>query len=387
MEEQLRQTQKMEAIGTLAGGIAHDFNNILGAIIGYTELAQATVAPGGETMQNLEQVLKAADRAKELVLQILAFSRKTDSVRKPVQVHAILHEAVKLLRASIPATIDIRQVITPGNDTVIADPTQLHQIIMNLCTNAAQAMQETGGVGMLELRLFPFLLDADDARAYGDLQPGAYVQLIVRDTGPGIAQEHRARIFDPFFTTKEVGKGTGMGLAVVHGIVKSHGGAIKVYSEPGQGTAFHIVLPCKTEEPPMDEVEELAPLPHGRERILLIDDEEMLLVIGKNMLESLDYKVTTAQGSIEALAVFRGGSGTFDLIITDQTMPAMTGDSLARQCLQIRPDIPIILCSGYSEMITEKTVQQMGIRAYLLKPLSRRVLAETIRKVLDSPVG
>jgi signal transduction histidine kinase/CheY-like chemotaxis protein len=385
MEEQLRQTQKMEAIGTLAGGIAHDFNNILGAIFGYTELAQATVAAGSQTMENLNQVLKAADRAKELVRQILAFSRKTDSVRRPVHFHDILHETVKLLRASIPATINIRQVITPGNDTVIADSTQLHQIIMNLCTNAAQAMQESGGV--LELRLFPFVLDEQDAAGYGDLPPGPYVQLTVRDTGPGIPRENLDRIFDPFFTTKEVGQGTGLGLAVVHGIVQSHGGAIKVYSEPGAGTAFHIVLPCKAEEAHAEAVEESAPVARGTERVLLVDDEEMLLNIGKSMLESLDYQVTAAPGSVEALSLFRKRPSDFDLIMTDQTMPAMTGDSLARQCLQIRPDIPIILCSGYSEQISEKKALHMGIRAYLLKPFTRRVLAETIRKALDSPAG
>jgi PAS domain S-box-containing protein len=384
MEEQLRQTQKMEAIGTLAGGIAHDFNNILGAIFGYTELAQETVAESSETMENLEQILKAADRAKELVQQILAFSRKTDSVRKAVQFHDILHEAVKLLRASIPTTIDIRQVITPGNDTLLADPTQLHQIIMNLCTNAAQAMQESGGV--LELRLFPFTLDEEDTAGYTDLPPGPYVQLTVRDTGPGIPRENLTRIFDPFFTTKEVGKGTGMGLAVVHGIVKSHGGEIKVYSEPGSGTAFHIVLPCREQEPALETVADTIPIPRGTERILLIDDEEMLLNIGKSMLESLDYQVTPVPGSVEALSLFRNHPDEFDLIMTDQTMPAMTGDRLARECLQIRPDIPVILCSGYSEQISEKKALHMGIRAYLLKPFSRRILAETIRKVLDSTV-
>lgn len=380
MEEQLRQAQKMEAVGTLAGGIAHDFNNILGAIIGFTELARDEVQDNSLAEENLDQVLKAADRAKKLVLQILAFSRKSDVVRKPVRINLIIQEALKLLRASLPATIEIRQNIPRSNDTVIGDPTRIHQVLINLCTNSAQAMQDRGGI--LEISCDTQILDDEDVKAYVDLKPGHYVRLTIRDTGPGIAPDIIDRIFDPFFTTKETGKGTGMGLAVVHGIVKSHEGAIKVYSAPGKGTMFHVLLP-HTEEPQTDRSGEAQPIPHGRESILFIDDEEMLLNTGKSMLESLGYRVTVKQDCLEALELFQKSPGLFDLIITDQTMPHMTGDSLAIKFMEIRPDVPIILCSGYSAKVSEEKTKQLGIRAFIMKPIKRREIAETIRRVLD----
>lgn len=381
LEEQLLQSQKMEAIGTLAGGIAHDFNNILGAIIGYTELAQIYAVTDSRIKHNLDLVLKASDRAKELIRQILAFSRKADSDRKPVQLHTIIHETLKLLRPSIPTTIEIRHTITQCNDTVIADSTQIHQVIMNLCTNSAQSMQEAGGV--LELHLTPVSLDTEDIKAHPSLQPGPYIQISVSDTGVGIDAKDIQHIFEPFFTTKGVGKGTGMGLAVAHGIVKNHGGDIKAYSEPGRGTIFHVLLPSSGGL--MTEPGETArPIPFGTEKILFVDDEEMLLSLGKEMLESLGYTVSAQQSSIDAFTLFQKESAEFDLIITDQTMPYMTGDVLAGKCLAARPDIPVILCTGFSEKLSEEKTKELGIKALVMKPVTRAELATIVRKVLDS---
>jgi len=380
LEEQLRQAQKMEAIGTLAGGIAHDFNNILGAIIGYTELAQIYAATDSRIMHNLDLVLKASDRAKELIRQILAFSRKADSDRRPVQLHNIIHDSLKLLRPSLPATIEIRHTITQCNDTITADPTQIHQVIMNLCTNAAQSMQEAGGV--LEILLTPVSLDTEDIKAHPGLHPGPYIQIRVSDTGVGIDAKDMQHIFEPFFTTKGVGKGTGMGLAVAHGIVKNHGGDIKAYSEPGKGTIFHVLLPFSPGTM-TDSAEAALPIPLGTEKILFIDDEEMLLSLGKEMLESLGYTVSAQKSSLDAFTLFQKEPEGFDLIITDQTMPSMTGDVLVKKCLEIRPDIPIILCTGFSEKLSEEKTKELGVRALVMKPVTRAELATIVRKVLD----
>jgi PAS domain S-box-containing protein len=380
LEQQLRQSQKMEAIGTLAGGIAHDFNNILGAVIGFSELARDTTPAGSPLRHNLDQVLKAADRAKNLVQQILAFSRKSEQERKPLLPGLIVKEALKLLRASIPSTIEIRSRVKDEHCTIIADPTQVHQVLMNLCTNAAHAMQEKGGV--LDIELDPIALDADGAALYPDLKPGDYVRLMVRDTGSGIAPGILDRIFDPFFTTKEVGKGTGMGLAVVHGIVKSHGGGIRVESEPGRGTAFYVLLPRIREQVRQEQKTDTG-IPTGTESILLVDDEEILLDIGKRMLESLGYRVTPLPGGIQALEVFRKAPAQFDLVITDQTMPRMTGYELAGRILEARQDMPIILCTGYSESISEEKARQLGIRGFIMKPINRAEIARTVRAALD----
>jgi len=380
LEAKLRQAQKMEAIGTLAGGIAHDFNNILGAIIGYAELAMMEVPDGSRVKHDLMEVFKAGHRARELVKQILSFSRQSDQERMPIQMRSIVNESIKMLRASLPTTIEIRQNIESDIATIEADPTQMQQVIMNFCTNALHAMSEEGGI--LEINLSETELDSYTASQYPDLSPGKYVRLTVSDTGHGMDKDVMERIFEPYFTTKEVGEGTGLGLAVVHGIVKDHGGTITVYSEPEKGTTFHVYLPVieKAEEPEKETVE---PLPTGYERILFIDDEPGLVEIGKQMLEKLGYDVVVRTSSIESLELFREQPDRFNLVITDMTMPQMTGDKLAQELMQIRPDIPIIICTGFSERMTEEKAKEMGIKAFAMKPLVMRDLANTVRKVLD----
>jgi len=379
-EEQIRQSQKMEAIGTLAGGIAHDFNNILAAIIGFTEMTVQKLEENTSLRRNLEQVLKASYRARDLIKQILTFSRKSFEERKTVEISPIINEALKLLRASIPTTIDIKVNINSTAGMVNADPTQMHQVLMNLCTNAAHAMRDTGGV--LEIELCPVFLDAREITSYPELQQGAYLQLTVRDTGAGIDLSIIDRIFEPFFTTKEVGQGTGMGLAVVHGIVKSHGGAITVNSKPGKGTTFQILLP-KVEEKE-ETKDEINTMPKGTECILYVDDEDALVDLGQEMLESLGYRVTAKNNSVEALEAFKTDPHGFDIIITDQTMPAMTGVDLTKQIMHIRPDIPVILCTGHSDQVTREMAQEAGVKEFVMKPMSVQTLAEAIRSALDS---
>ncbi len=381
LEDTIKQTQKMEAIGTLAGGIAHDFNNILGSIIGYAELAVEDSPPDSPAQNHLTQVLKSANRAKDLVRQILAFSRKSQEERKPILLSTIVKEEAKMLRSTIPTTIEIRQNIDPQAGMVNADATQMHQIVMNLCTNAAHAMQEHGGV--LDISLTLVVLHKKNIKTYHNVSPGPYVQLKISDTGPGIDSRIIHRIFEPFFTTKEKGKGTGMGLAVVHGIVKDHGGDIVVQSQLGKGSEFTVLLPqvvSQSRKAKDDHYE----LPTGTEHVLLIDDEEMLLNLGKKMLISLGYKVKTVNSSIEALNVFKQSPDQYDLVITDHTMPHMTGFNLARQVLDISPATPVILCTGYSEHVTAEKVEGAGIKALLYKPIARKEIARTIRKVLDA---
>jgi PAS domain S-box-containing protein len=382
-EAQLRQAQKTEAIGTLAGGIAHDFNNILGIIMGYAEIAELSVTEDSKAKHSIDEVLRATHRAKDLVKQILTFSRKTEQERKPLQTTPIVKEAIKLLRASLPTTIEIRQEIelSGGNDLALADPTQIHQVLMNLATNAAHAMREKGGV--LRVALSSVHFDSLDVGKPMDLSPGGYLNLTVEDTGPGMDRTIIDRIFDPYFTTKGPGEGTGLGLAVVAGIVKSHGGAITVNSEPGKGTAFHVYFP-RLEGGETSEKEVLAPIPRGNERILLVDDEEALVNAMKRMLEHLGYKVTATSSSAEALSLFHQRAEHFDLMITDYTMPKMTGTDLAREIIQIRPDIPIILCTGFNERISEESIRETGISGLLMKPVSLRAVAELIRNVLKT---
>jgi len=379
LEAQLLHSQKMEAIGTLAGGIAHDFNNILSAIIGYTELVLSDIEIGSLLHNYLQRVLIAGQRAKNLVNQILTFSRQTEQELKPVQVKLIAREVIKLLRASLPATIEIKQNLR-SNDTVMADPTQINQVLMNLCVNAGYAMRAKGGV--LDVSLVKVELDSDYTDNHPDLKPGPYLKLTVSDTGHGMPPEVQERIFDPFFTTKEKEEGTGMGLAVVHGIVKSHGGTLAVYSEPEKGSVFNVFLPIIEErlelETSLDK-----PIPQGTECILFIDDEGSLVDVGQRILESLGYDVVTRTSGIEALALFKAQPDRFDLVITDLTMPKMTGDELAVELLRIKPGMPIILCTGFSAMIDEDKVKAMGMRAFVFKPILKRDLAETIRKVLD----
>jgi PAS domain S-box-containing protein len=378
LQAQLQQTQKMQAIGTLAGGIAHDFNNILAAVIGYTEIAIADVEKGGVLHDNLKEVLKAGERAKDLVNQILTFSRQSEQDLKPIKVALIVKEVLKLIRASLPATIAIDQDLK-SNAAVLGDYTKIHQVLMNLCTNAAHAMRKKGGV--LSVSLADVELDADYAAKHFDIKPGLYLKLSVRDTGQGISSDLLGQIFDPFFTTKQQGEGTGMGLSVVHGIVKSHGGTISVYSEPGEGSIFNVYLPA-IESSSEQKAREEKPVPTGTERILFVDDEQALVKMGKQLLEFLGYKVTTSTSSIEALELFKVQPDKFDLVITDLTMPNMTGDELAQKLMAIRPDIPVILCTGFSTKMTAEKTKKMGIRAFVLKPVIKQDIAETIRKVL-----
>jgi PAS domain S-box-containing protein len=380
LETQLRQVQKMEAIGTLAGGIAHDFNNILAAIMGYTEMALYDVPEGNPGRRNLEQVLKAGYRGKDLVKQIITFSRRSEQERRPMRVNPIVKEALKLLRASLPTTIDIRQNIEARSGMVLADPTQIHQVLMNLCGNAAYAMREEGGV--LEVSLADVVFDSVDAAPYPDLNPGPYLKLTVSDTGHGIGRAVMERIFDPFFTTKRPGEGTGMGLAVVHGIVKGYGGAIVVDSEPGKGSTFEIFLP-RIEGVFPSEADSDAPMPTGNEHILFVDDEEDLVDMVQQMLERLGYSVVAKTNSLEALEVFKAQADQFALVITDQTMPHMTGADLAQELMRIRPDIPIILCTGFSEVISVEQAKALGIRDFVMKPFATREIAEITRHVLD----
>lgn len=388
-EALLRHAQKLEAIGTLAGGIAHDFNNILSPIIGYTEMALSTLPTEGRLARNLGQVLKSAHRAKELVKQILTFSRQSEHERMPVQVIPIVKEACHLLRASLPSTIDLRLNVSTGTPfcTVLADPTQIHQVLMNLCTNASYAMRETGGV--LEVNLSECELRADFVSQYMRAEPGPYLKLSVSDTGAGMSPEIQLRIFEPYFTTKKHGEGTGMGLATVFGIVKNHNGTITLTSSPGCGATFNIFFPRAGGAVKAEEKRPATPAP-GMGNILFVDDEEPLREMAKHALGELGYNVVAKKDGQEALDVFRALPDLFDLVITDFTMPRMTGAALAREILQIRPGMPIVLCTGYSDAIDEKAAREIGIREFLMKPVTFAGLAEAMAKILkrkDLPIS
>jgi signal transduction histidine kinase/ActR/RegA family two-component response regulator len=379
MEAQLQQAQKMEAIGTLAGGIAHDFNNILTPIIGCTELSLDDVPRETVLYENLQQILQAGIRAKDLVQQILTFSRQADQELKPLRVQTIVKEVLKLTRSTLPSTIEINQYISNKCGLVTADSTKVHQIAMNLITNAYHAMDEGG---KLNVTLKEVELGADDMKD-SSMTPGPYVCLTVADTGIGMEQPVLDRIFDPYFTTKEKDKGTGLGLAVVHGIVKSYGGDIWVYSEPGEGTTFHVYLPVIRSRVGTEEIEAVTPVQKGTERILLVDDEKPIVRMETQMLEGLGYHVTTRTSSIEALEVFMANPDKFDLVITDTTMPNMTGVQLSQKLLEIKPDFPIIICTGFSEKIDDEKAKAMGISGYVTKPVVKSELAKTIRVVFD----
>ncbi|MCU0592667.1 MAG: response regulator [Desulfobacterales bacterium] len=381
-ERQMQQVLKLQAIGTLAGGIAHDFNNILFPIIGYTEISMDDVAEDSPIRRNLEEILKAANRARELVQQILTFSRQNGRERKPIRVQVIVKEALRLLRASIPKTIDIHVDIEDRCNAIMGDPTQIHQVIMNLCTNAYQAMQETGGT--LEVRLVETHIGYEETVKRIGIKMGPHLHLTVKDEGVGMEPSVLHRIFEPYYTTKEPGKGTGLGLSVIHGIVKNHGGFITVESTPGKGSTFHVYLP--TLEDVEAEIEEAASAAKsgGSERILLVDDEMQIVDMEKHMLEKLGYRVTTRTSSLEALETFVGQPDQFDLVITDMTMPHMSGDHLARRIWDIRPGIPVILCTGYNEMMSEDKAMAMGIRKFILKPIDKDELAVAIRSALNS---
>jgi len=382
LQKRLQQAQKMESIGTLAGGIAHDFNNILLPIMAFSELAAMKLSTESPIRSDLNQIHKAAGRARGLVHQILTFARQKETERIPIKISTILKETVKLLRSSIPATIDVSYDIDAEEDMVLADPTKINQIIMNLSTNAAHAMEDTGG--FLKIILTNENIDSESTKTFSELEHGRYVRLTVKDTGHGILPHLLEKIFEPYFTTKEPGKGTGMGLSIVHGIVKNYGGEITVQSEVNKGTSFHVYLPVIQPDTHVKEkVKDVGPLQMGIEHILAVDDMKVSLDTLQSMLEWLGYKVTGRTSSIEALEAFKNHPEGFDLVITDQTMPNMTGKTLIEEMMVIRPDIPYILCTGFSEQIDEKKAKEIGISAFIMKPIVIDQLARIIRDVLD----
>jgi signal transduction histidine kinase/ActR/RegA family two-component response regulator len=380
LQSRIQQSQKIESIGTLAGGIAHDFNNILGIILGNTELAIDSLLEREPARLNLEEIRKACLRAKDIVKQLLSFARKTDPKRQPINLITVVEDSLRFLRATIPTSIDISHDFQAKNDTILADSTQIHQVLINLGTNAYHAMQETGG--SLDIKIENVFWGNVSPASHNEPTAGNYLKLTVSDTGHGILREHRDQIFDPYFTTKEIGKGTGMGLSVVHGIVKSHGGEISVDSEPQKGTTVHIYFPV-AEEAPVDETETSENLPSGNERILFVDDEASNIYVGRSRLEQLGYQVETRISPLEALELFRADPHRFDLLITDMTMPQMTGDRLVKEILKLRPDMPTILCSGFNEKMDEEKAAELGIRRYIEKPYDKRFMANIVRNALD----
>ncbi len=380
LQAQLQQALKMESIGTLTGGIAHDFNNIMAIILGNTELALDDVPKWNSAHSSLEEIKTASLRAKNIVKQLLSFSRKTDQKLQPIQIASVIKDALQFMRSTIPTTINIHRDIQTTYETILADPTQINQIIMNLCINASHAMEQTGGD--LTVTVEKVILDYQSLKDYPDLKSGDHVKIMISDTGPGIAPGIIDQIFDPYFTTKEVGKGSGMGLAVVHGIVKSHDGAIAIDSSLGKGTKFTILFPLATAKT-MVNARTLQDIPRGSETILFVDDEISITKMVKRMFERLGYKVETATTPQDALELFRSNPDHFDLVITDMTMPQMTGVKLSEKLMEIRSDIPIIICTGHSALVDEEKAKELGLAAYVMKPINMLETAQTIRKVLD----
>jgi PAS domain S-box-containing protein len=382
LELQLSQQQKMEAVGTLAGGIAHDFNNILGAMQGYLELSLDDLPEDNCVREYLDQIVSCVDRAAKLVKQILTFSRKDqqEQEKEPVQISSIIKEVLGMLRSSLPATIKISRKIHADSSMVLADSTQIHQVLVNLCTNASHAMSENGG--LLEVNLEDVDLTSETRIGDEHLGPGHYVKLSISDSGYGIEKEVVERIFEPFFTTKEVNEGTGLGLSVVHGIIKSHDGAIAVSSTPGQGTTFDILLP-RLESGEIQELQSSQLDTKDSELILLVDDEEMIINSTSQILERLGFDVIAKTNSIDALEAFQEEPDKFDLVVTDQVMPNMTGTQLSEKLLSIKPDIPIILCSVFPEDVNPEEVKKIGIKEFIAKPISMKKINKIIRKVLD----
>jgi PAS domain S-box-containing protein len=384
MERELHQAQKLDALGTLAGGIAHDFNNVLTAIMGLIEMESLGARDGSQSHDRMAQALSACCRARDLIKQILAFSRHSDQQRKPIEMGSIMEDAVKMLRATIPTTIDIQFTLQDVESVILGDSTQIHQVIVNLCTNAAHAMRDTGGI--LKISLDHVEIDALKAAEHLDMQPGMYVRTVVGDTGHGMDRKTLNRIFEPFFTTKGPGEGAGIGLAVVHGIVKNHGGRIAVYSETGKGSTFELFFPrMETTLTSVDKPK--AELPTGTGRILLVDDEKMLIDVITEMLKILGYEVVSANRSLDALQLFQSQCDRFDLVITDFTMPEMTGMELAAELLRIRCDIPIILSTGFTSAEIRETAKTMGIGEVMMKPFILQELAETVRRILDRHIS
>ncbi|MBI4773892.1 MAG: PAS domain S-box protein [Deltaproteobacteria bacterium] len=384
LEKRLSQAQRIESIGVLAGGIAHDFNNLLFPIIGRCEMLLEDIPSNEPNHTNVEQIYRAAKRAEDLVKQILSFSRRTDHKMAPVRIQQALREALKLARSTIPSNIEIFQQIQDDCDVVMADPSQLHQIAMNLITNAYHAVEATGGT--ISIRLKELALTGGDLEGTS-LGPGKYAVISVSDTGYGIDPAVMGRIFEPYFTTKEREKGTGLGLSVVYGIAKEYGGDIRVYSEVGKGSTFVVYLPILSDISTAVATDKAVTFETGRERILVVDDEVLIARLEKQMLERLGYHVEERTGSLEALKAFKADPDAFDLVITDMTMPNMTGDRLARELLSIKPGIPIIICTGFSEKLSEEGAKAIGIKGFLMKPMGRKDLALMVRKVLDEAYG
>jgi PAS domain S-box-containing protein len=380
LEEEVRQSRKMESIGTLAGGIAHEFNNMLGIIIGNTELAMDDIPEWNPAADCIQEIRTASLRAKDVVRKLLSVARKTPTSRKPIQISPIIRESLGLLRKTIPATIDIRQNIQCSTEMILGDATELNQVVINLCTNSVHAMSEQTGV--LQVDLETIQLDRKSAIRYENLNPGGYAKLTVRDSGFGIKPGLFEQIFDPYFTTKDVDEGLGMGLAVVHGIVKKHDGAINIESEVGKGTTVEVLFPL-IEGQEVISIKETETHPTGTERILVIDDESSLVKMVTQILERSGYEVVGKTSSPDALKAFKEDHERFDLVITDVAMPEMSGERVAQEIIQIRPDIPIILCTGHSDRMDENRAMALGIKSFVMKPLERTDLTKTVRKVLD----
>jgi PAS domain S-box-containing protein len=392
LEGQLQRAQKMESIGSLAGGIAHDLNNILFPISGLSEMLLDDMPPDNPAFENIEQIYKSAQRGSDLVKQILSFSRQGNPQKLPIRIQPILKEALKLAQATIPRNIEVKSHINMDCGMVSADPTQIHQIVMNLITNAFHAVEQTGGtidIALKETAIESFA-EKEDLPFHaipGDLLTGRYACITVSDTGTGIDQTQIDKIFDPYFTTKELGKGTGLGLSVVHGIIKEHGGDIRVYSELGKGTVFHVYLPLLADVKDIKTAAITRKYPTGHERILLVDDEEPIVLLEQMMLERLGYQVTVRTSSPDALAAFKANPDHFDLVISDRGMPNMTGEQLARELISIKPEIPIIICTGFSDENDEKRARGLGVKGFLMKPVTIGDMAEMVRKVLDEVKG
>ncbi|MBU2629234.1 MAG: response regulator [Proteobacteria bacterium] len=381
IESQLRQAQKIEAIGALAGGIAHDFNNILFPIVGFAEMMAEDLPANSDLHKNIDEILAGAKRAKDLIKQILTFCRQSEHDVKALRPHLIIKEVIKLARSTIPASIEIKQFIDPKTRPILADPTQIYQVAMNLITNAYQAITES--VGVLTIRL----QNSEDIDISGQKKippgKGPYVLLSIGDTGGGIDKIALEKIFDPYFTTKSKGKGTGLGLSVVHGIVRKYGGQINVSSSLGRGSTFDVYLPAAKEAMASRLHQEMKPLPTGNERILLVDDEKQVLLVEQMILERLGYKVGVSDNSSDAIKAIKADPDGFDLIISDLTMPTMTGDQFAVEIMKIKSTLPIIICTGFSERISYENLKSIGVKALLMKPIIKSKLAATVRKVLD----
>jgi PAS domain S-box-containing protein len=380
IKAQLAQSRKMEAMGTLAGGIAHDFNNILSGIFGYSQLAKSHISNPEKARQDIDQILKGAKKAADLIQQILTFSRKTSHHKQVLPIFIVVKEALKLLRSSLPATIVIQDDIR-SKALVMADPTNIHQVVINLCTNAHHAMGDTGGT--LTVKLVEKSIPGQET-AFAPLAPGNYLELMVSDTGHGMDQQTRDRIFEPYFTTQRTGRGTGLGLALVHSIVEDHQGHIIVKSQPGKGTSFHVFIPVTEKAgaaPGKDREEESDP--KGTERLLIVDDEPSLTNIAQIFFREQGYHVATTTNGVQALERFKSDPHGFDLVVTDMTMPEMTGDLLATELLKLRPGLPIILCTGYSDKMSKERTRSLGIRKYVEKPLKMSELGKTVRELLD----